>query len=165
MIFCNLFSQENKFALHLYNPIGLIQKAGIKLEYRTHQMGFLLSGIQYYGSLPRYPGTQGGLECRYYLKNDNTTGHESFLQAKGFAGYQQAVAASGDGFFSRFEVPEGNYYGLGFGGGRHFSYRAFFVDLHAGLKFARSTVEQEQAFYITGPASVLDFHFNLGFQF
>lgn len=160
-----MYSQKSNFALHVYNPLGLFQKAGVKLEYRTNQSGFLLGAIQYYGTLPEYPGTQVGIEYRHYSVSEPEKRSENFFYAKALAGQQKHVTAHGDGFFSVNEVLSGNYYGAGAGVGRHINFGHFFFDLNAGLKAVASTVTQGQAFYITGPASVLDLHFNLGCQF
>lgn len=159
-----VYGQKPKFALHVYNPIALFQKAGAKIEYRTTRMGFLLTGIQYYGSFPQYRGTQGGVECRGYFYVGSKD-QEYFLSSRAFVGQQQYVPQSGDGFFNLAEIPAGNYYGFGLATGRHFNFGHFFLDINGGLKFTKSSVEQDRAFYITGPASILDLHFNLGMQF
>ncbi|MDZ4668757.1 MAG: hypothetical protein SGJ00_12880 [bacterium] len=158
-----LYAQNSSFALHIYNPLGMFQKVGAKFEYRKNKMGFLIMGIQYYGYLPSYPGTQVGLESRYYTNPFNK--NENFIYGKVYGGYQQHTNASGDGFLRRAEVPASNYYGFGGGVGRHFNYQHFFIDINTGLKFSLSDVKQDDAFFITGPASYLDLHFNLGFQF
>lgn len=165
ILLSNGYGQESKVALHIYNPIGLFQKAGAKVEYRTNQIGFLFGAIQYYGSIPSYPGTQLGLEVRHYALSELNMKKERFLYARILTGHQNYMNAQGDGFMSVSEVPEGDYYGAGVGVGRHLNYGHFFIDLNAGLKYVASTVKQEAAFYITGPASYLDLHFNLGFQF
>jgi hypothetical protein len=51
------------------------------------------------------------------------------------------------------------------GVGRHINFNWFFMDVSTGLKIAYSTVKQANAFYIGGPASYFDLHFNFGFQF
>lgn len=157
------FAQTSNFAFHIYNPLGLFQKAGAKIEYRTPKMGFLIMGIQYYGNIPKYPGTQAGLELRYYLNPMKK--NENFIYGKTFGGYQQHVNPSGDGFLRKREVPSSRYYGLGAGLGRHFNFRHFFIDINTGLKYSFSDEKQAPAFYLLGPASYLDLHFNLGFQF
>lgn len=162
----SLFGQDYKVGIHMYNPLAYFQKTGFKVEYRYKTLGVLLGGIQYYGTTPRYPGSQGSLEGRYYWKNPNSAvGNEKFLQAKLFIGNQKFSPALGDGFFRTQEVPAGKYYGLGLGMGKHRSFGHFFLDVHAGLKVTISEVPQDRVFYTTGPASVLDLHFNIGFQF
>ena len=161
----NILAQQSHFAIHIYNPLGMFQKAGLKLEWRQKRMGLLLTGIQYYGSLPKYPGTQVGFEGRYYNKTNSLGKHDDFIYSRLFYGNQQHVDRSGDGFFNRAEVPAGRYYGAGIGVGRHFSYGHFFIDTNMGAKLTLSDVGQAAAFYITGPASYLDLHFNIGYQF
>ena len=161
----NIYSQEPIFALHLYNPIGLVQKIGGKVEYRTNRMGFLIGAIRYYGSMPTYPGTQLGLEWRHYSVPVPDRKAENFFYTRMLAGHQDHVASQGSSFFSVGEIPQGDYYGAGAGVGRHISYGHFFIDLNAGLKIVVSSVKQESAFYLSGPASYLDLHFNCGLQF
>ena len=62
-------------------------------------------------------------------------------------------------------MPEGNYYGAGAGVGRQWRYGHFFMDLNMGFKYVASQFKQASAFYITGPGSFLDLHFNIGLQF
>ena len=161
----NSYGQEPTFALHLYNPVNLFQKVGAKVEYRTNRMGFLVGAIQYYGSLPTYPGTQVGLECRRYSILVPDRRGENFFYTRMLAGHQEHLNSQGDGFFSVSEIPKGDYFGAGAGVGRHISFNHFFLDLNLGLKIVASTVKQDAAFYLSGPASYLDLHFNCGLQF
>lgn len=164
LLISKVVAQKNAFAFHIYNPVAMFQKAGIKLEYRHQQTGLLLSGIQYYGSWPKYPGTQAALEGRIYKKLQGAKVHENFIYSKIIYGYQQHANATGDGFFRRAEVLAGNYYGAGIGVGRHFNYGHFFIDINLGFKYTLSESKQATPFYITGPGSYLDLHFNIGFQ-
>lgn len=152
-------------AFHFCNPIALYQKVGAKIEYRTNQMGFLISAIQYYGTSPAYPGTQLALEWRKYAPFESERRSENFFYAKLIGGYQQHLNGSGASFLAVTEVPEGNYFGAGAGVGKHLNFNHFFLDLNAGLKAIASSVKQESAFYISGPASFLDLHLNIGYQF
>lgn len=161
----NSSAQKSTFAVHVSNPISMFRKAGLKLEYRTSRVGVLLMGTKYYGSLPKYPGEQGGVELRLYSKNEEQKTANPFLYTKVYAGHQDYFAGSGSGFTRVQDVPEGDYYGLGAGWGKHINFNPFFIDFNAGLKFTHSEVAQDIAFYITGPASYLDLQFNLGFQF
>jgi hypothetical protein len=156
------FAQSDIFALHISNPLGMYQKAGLKLEYKQKQMGLLITGLHYYGVLPKYPGSQIGFEGRYYNQPDSGKMHQNFLYSKIYYGHQRHVNQSGEGFFNRAEVPAGDYYGAGIGVGRHFNYRHFFIDLNAGFKYTFTEVNQATAFFITGPGSYLDLHLNLG---
>ncbi len=165
LLITTVFAQKSTTAIHLNNPLGMYQKVVLKLEYKHNQLGLLLTGMQFYGSLPKYPGTQVGFEGRHYIKYDSGSTHNNFIYSKLFYGYQQHVDQSGDGFFNRAEVPEGSYYGAGMGVGRHFNFGHFFFDLNTGLKYTFTNVDQATAFFITGPGSYFDLHFNLGYQF
>lgn len=164
LLLCNIvLAQNSKFAIHVFNPISLFQKAGVKLEYRTTKLGLLISGKQYYGNWPRYPGTQLALEARLYKTPQGRK--EDFVYGKIIGGHQQAVNASGDGFLRRQQVDAGDYYGAGIGVGRRINFNHFFFEMNGGLKYIYSDVNQENVFYITGPGSILDVHFCIGIQF
>ena len=164
-IFSNVYAQKNTFAIHVSNPLGMYQKTGLKLEYKQKQLGLLLTGLYYYGVLPKYPGAQIGVEGRYYNQPDSIKIHQNFIYSKLYYGHQQHVNQSGDGFFNRAEVPASNYYGAGIGIGRHFNFGQFFLDFNTGFKYTLTDVNQATAFFITGPGSYLDLHLNLGFQY
>lgn len=159
------FSETPHIAVHLSNPLGMIQKAGFKLEYRPAQTGLLVFATQYYGSLPDYPGTQLGLEGRRYLMQKEGKRSELFFYWKVLGGYQRERAAYGEGFTNHAFVPAGYYYGLGGGIGTHINFNHFFIEFNGGLKAVLSTTKQDLPFYATGPGSIIDLHFNLGFQF
>ena len=161
----NVSAQDNKFAIYLSNPIGMFHKAGGKLEYRGKKTGILVGAIQYYGAYPKFPGTQLSLEGRNYLAQKTPKEYENFIYLKVIAGHQNYYAGSGSGFTRRNEVPEGDYAGFGGGIGRHYNLKQFFFDFNTGLKYTVSEVKQTTAFYITGPASFLDFHVHFGVQF
>lgn len=159
------FSENPHIAVHLSNPLGLIQKAGIKLEYRQAQTGLLVFATQYYGALPDYPGTQLGIEGRRYLMPKAGKRSDIFFYGKILGGYQQERLAYGEGFFNNMAVVAGYYYGLGAGIGTHINFNHFFIEFNGGFKGVFSTTKQELPFYATGPGSIVDLHFNLGFQY
>ena len=165
LLVLNIFAQKSIFVFHISNPLGMIQKAGIKVEIRAKQLGFLATGTKYYGSLPKYPGMQVGLETRYYFKNDSIKKHENFVYAKYIYGHQYYVARSGDGFSSRPEVPENYYHAIGGGVGRHFNFDNFFIEFNGGFKYAISDIGRSSAFYFSRPGSYFNLHLNFGFQF
>lgn len=165
IISSSVSAQKNRFTIQLSNPLGMFQKTGLKIEHRTKGMGVLLGAIQYYGVLPRYPGTQLGLELRKYIVKKNLKDHENFFYLKFIAGHQNYFAGSGSGFTRLQEVPEGDYAGAGGGVGRRFNFELFFIDFNTGLKYVISEVEQSTVFYITGPASFIDFHIYVGIPF
>lgn len=159
------FAQESNFAVHISNPLGLFQKAGAKLEFKTGRIGVLLTGTKYFGRLPKYSGEKKGAELRLYSKIKEQEKHEKFLYMKVNVGHVDYFAGSGDGFTSFNAIPESNYYGIATGLGRHLNFNQLFIDINAGFQYAVPEVKQDAAFYITGPGSFLDLHLNLGFQF
>jgi len=162
----HLFSQNPTYAIHLSNPIGFLNKVGAKFELKTNRMGFLLCANNYFDIIvPHYPGVQLGLEWRAYSANDSNKKNDTFYYTKLIGGHQNFRHQSGDGFTNIREVPEGYYYGLGVGVGKQYNFNHYFIELNGGLKGVLSTVNQEPAFYITGPASFLDLHLNFGYQF
>lgn len=159
------FTQENNFAIHISNPLGMFQKVGVKLEFRTGRVGFLLTGIKYFGTLPKYSGEQGGGEFRLYNKDEEPKKHDKFLYVKLNAGHIDNFEGSGEGFTSIKPIPESNYYAIATGIGKHFNFNHFFIDINVGLNYAVPKVKQDISFYITGPGSFLDLKLNWGFQF
>lgn len=158
-------SHNPRFALHVRNPLTVFQKTTVKMEFSSLQSGILLFATQYYGSMPDYPGTQVGIEGRHFLVPDERKRSTFFFYGKALGGYQQERAAYGEGFLSHDYVPSGFYSGLGGGVGTHINIHHFFIEFNGGLKGILSTSAQELPFYITGPGSVLELHFNLGYQF
>jgi len=165
LITANGYGQKPEFALQLSNPLGLFQKVGGKFEYKLNQTGLLFCATRYYGTLPDYPGTQLGVEWRHYSLPMLNKRSENFFYAKLISGYQEERVSYGSSFFSHNYVPGGYYHGIGAGIGKHINYNHFFIEFNGGLKAVYSTVKQEAAFYLSGPASVIDLHFNLGYQF
>jgi hypothetical protein len=165
LITSNIYSQESESInkIHFSNPIALYNKIGVKFEHRKNQTSYLVFATQYFNTIPPYPGTQLGLELRRYLKNKPSLKSEIFLYSKLIGGHQNYRSGTGSSFLAVKEVPEGNYYGLGFGVGRHMQYKKLFIEISTGFKGVLSTVEQENPFYITGPGSIFDLHFNFGF--
>jgi len=163
-IVASSYAENPRYALHLSNPLGMVQKVGAKLEFRQNQTGLLFFVNQYYGNLPDYPGTQLGMEGRLYLIPALNKRSEFFFYGKLLGGYQQEREAYGDSFFAHAYVPGGMYYGLGGGIGKHINFNHFFIEFNGGLKGILSTAKQELPFYLAGPGSIIDLHFNLGFQ-
>jgi hypothetical protein len=146
-------------AIHFTSPIGLISKAGIKVEVRNGDASALLSATVYYGV---FRGGQFSLEGRRYLNGDKGTRGQSYGYAKGIGGYQQHLGhGSGFGY-----APESPYFGGGIGLGRHIAFRHFFFDFNTGLKYVHFLEPGiSDIFYVTGPGALLDIHVNWGFQF
>jgi hypothetical protein len=149
-----------QIAIYQSNPLGLITKERIKLEYRADDRNsVLLSLTQYWGLCP---GFQVFTEYRNYQQNSPKT--EMFYYCKGGwgNGNEYGIAAGETGPF--------NYALAGGGVGLHFNLGAsetFFFDMAGGLKAAiplSAPGGSFQFFYISGPGSVVDFNFHLGVQ-
>ena len=160
------------FGIYFTSPLGLLSKGGVKLEYRVNQTNALLLGYtQYWGF---FPGYQGNFEYRMYFPARKSKS-ENFIYAKagvGFADYNFLSDYYQPNVFgdekNTFTAP-GTYILGGGGIGRHISIDWFFIELNAGLKFAQVVgpvhVYNERLFYLTGPASIVDFNLHFGVQF
>jgi hypothetical protein len=63
-------AQDKTNAIYLSNPMGLINKFGIKFEFRHAQQGYVIGIMRYFDTFPNYPGTQLGLEWRRYANKN-----------------------------------------------------------------------------------------------
>ena len=134
----------------------------MKLEYRLdNRNAMLLSMAGYWGLCP---GVQGYAEYRnYHFVSRNT---EMFYYGKigGGTGDEHGLDAGDTGPFT--------YALTGGGMGYHFNMgkkKVFFMDLAFGLKWCQWLTSDPnggstQFFYLTGPGSVIDANFHLGFQ-
>ena len=144
-------------ALHFSSPLGLISKAGIKLEVRAERLSLLFLATNYHGIMPGY---QFGLEGRWYMAAKKALRAENFYYIKTVGGHQNRVEP-GSGFIS--ELPDTYYLGAGAGVGRHINFNHFFIEFNGGLKATVAPIS-DAFFYITGPGALIDAHFNFGFQ-
>jgi hypothetical protein len=166
LVFFNANAQKPSYALHVSNPLSIGNKFALKFEVRTKQLGFLAYGVQFTDILvPHYPGTQWGLEGRYYSLKGVTPKHTNFWYVKGIQGVQQQKFGAGTGFNVLEKVPKATYYGIGAGLGKRYIFKKLFLEYNIGLRTVRVTAKQDYTFYLTGPASILDLHFNWGFLF
>ena len=156
------FKVNAQVAIHLSNPLGLMSKARIKIEYRLDDRNaLLLSTTGYWGLCP---GLQGYVEYRNYHFVSRKT--ELFYYGKlgGGSGEEFGIDHGDTGPFT--------YALAGAGMGYHFNMgrsQRFFMDLAFGLKgcakiTATPNGDDFQFFYLTGPGSVADVNFHLGFK-
>ena len=158
--------QRSTFAVHLSNPLGYFNKAGIKLEYQRNRFGFLLGAAKYFDIIvPHYPGSQFMAEGRLYQKLDSNQKSRNFFYSKVLAGHLRYRPFTGSGFTAIQEVPESDYWGFGVGVGKKVAIKNFFFEINTGAKIVFPSVAQKLAFYVTGPGSIIDLHFNFGLQF
>lgn len=143
------------FAVHFTSPIGLLNKAGIKLEVRGGNTSVLLGATHYHAF---FPGEQFSIEGRKYLNWDGGKRGQFYGYVKGIGGHE-----NGDDEHAHAT----DYFGGGIGLGKHINFRHFFIDLNGGLKYVGAVYPHaigDDTFYFTGPGAVLDIHFNFGFQ-
>jgi hypothetical protein len=154
---------DRSLAFHFSNPLGIASKFRIKAEYRLDvQNAFLVSYTKYWGN---FPGYGAGAEYRSYWQT--LTDHENYVYVKGGLGnvrYRPFSVIKDESFY----YPPGNYFYGGAGIGRHWNFNHFFIDCNLGAKFTGVTASEgnynEVLFYLTGPGSVLDLNFHLGYQ-
>ena len=158
----NGYSQS--FAIHISSPFGLVNKFGLKAEYRQKNIGYLLFTNVYYGTVFAQPGSQFGAEGRYYFGTRRRVGGENFFYGKALGGVQNYVPSGGGGFFDQQEMLASYYYGVGAGVGRHFNLGAFFMEFNGGVKICVPSQNQGANYFVFGQGAAIDLHFNFGFQ-
>lgn len=145
--------------ISLSNPIALVHKVRIKLEYRENQGGLVIGGSVNYFSPNENFGYQAFIEGRYYFKNTlktpfaygkfgygNSTIMDFGLNTSG--PYDYAFAGAGIGF-------SGN---LG---------KRFFHEFNIGAKYCMGTNDFNQMytnsfFYLIGAGTMIDCNYHIG---
>jgi hypothetical protein len=157
---------DKKIGIYFSNPISLLSKGRIKIEWRIDQSDALQLSLAGYYAI--FPGSQESLEYRRYFRSPGVKS-ENFIYGKAGLGYNSTFQVN---LFSNGPDYDpnnpGNYYLAGAGVGRHFNFGAkehFFLDLAAGFKYCGTSGHAAQLFYITGPGSTVDIHFHFGWQF
>ncbi len=154
-----------RLSVHLSNPLGLVTKGGVKLQYRANNGHSFLAGYRKYWGF--FPGFQGAVEYHRYFRTWRRS--EGFLYGRvgmGESGYTPKP------YFSGWETPYNSPMSYGFagaGGGRRYNFGHFFIEANVGLKYAWLLDDikgyNENLFYSLGPASLIDCSFHFGFQF
>ncbi len=154
-----------RVSIHLSNPLSLLSKAGVGLEYRLNMTHSVLFGYQSYWGF--FPGAQGSVEYhRYYRSFDRS---EAFVYAR--VGIGSATYAPKP-YYSGWDAPyndPGGYLFAGAGAGKRYNFGPFFMEGRVGLKYAglleKITNINENLFYTLGPGSLVDCSFHFGIQF
>ncbi len=154
---------DAQLVLYQSNPLGLISKERLKLEYRFTSGHSIQVGAAFYYSF--CPGTQVFAEYRYYAKHEGQT--DFFYYGK--TGYGSAEDNS-----SRKSNASGvfDYALIGGGLGLHIRMgkkSRFLFDLAGGLKtfkiFTPTTQFDDLGFFIiTGPGSIMDINAHFGIR-
>ncbi|GAA4461337.1 hypothetical protein GCM10023093_05820 [Nemorincola caseinilytica] len=155
-----------RLSVHVTNPLGLLSKAGLRLQYRLSSANSVLLGYRHYYGF--FPGYQAFGEFHRYFSIQNAE-NEAFFYGKmgvGNAGYAPKP------YFAGAEDPYGvvdGYLFAGGGVGKRINIGHFFIEGNIGVKLA-SPIEKKDdynknLFYSLGPGSFLDCGIHLGLQF
>jgi hypothetical protein len=154
-----------RVSIHLSNPLSLLSKAGVGLEYRLNMTHSVLLGYRWYWGF--FPGYQGSVEYHRYYRSFERS--EAFVYARvGIGGATYAPKP----YFSGWETPyndPGGYLFAGAGAGKRYNFGPFFIQGKVGLKYGglleKKTNINDNLFYTTGPASLVDCSLQFGLQF
>lgn len=147
-----------QLSIYQSNPLGLISKERIKIEYHFNQQNSLsIAGAAYWNF---NQGQQVFLEYRRYSLNNNM-----YDDTKQFFWYGKfGGGISGNDANSKFIY---SIFGGGLGWHRYLSDN-FFIDIALGLKGSATTNNSSDdnnlKFITIGPGSFLDVAFHLGFD-
>lgn len=156
---------DRRMAIYFNNPLSLVSKFRIKVEYRLDvQKSVLVNYTLHWGI---FPGYSAGAEYRSYWE---TLGmNENYIYGRGGlgnVGYRRVPLINNQ---SDFAAP-GNFFFGGAGVGRHWNMKGHLVlDASIGAKFTGVPTPEgdynELLFYMTGPGAALEANFIFGFQF
>lgn len=152
-----------KLTIYQSNPLSLLSKERVKLEYNFNSKNSILaSGALYWGLSPGY---QAFAEYRHYTRPRRSS--EFFYYIKGGQGHCNYTS----GFYDRRDKGDAFSYILAGGGvGWHlypFKSKVVFFDLAIGAKTCRSTsssFDPYVSFFNAGPGSVIDANFHIGIR-
>lgn len=156
----------DRLAIHFSNPIGLVEKGGLKFEYRLSLQNAVLATYDRFWYF--FPGYRVGLE--YHRYHETWGNDENFIYGKagiGYAEYEPHNLYSG---WEKEYLEPGKYLYLEGGVGRRYHWGPFFIEINAGLKLAQLIDKpkgeyNQNLFYSVGPGSLIDCNLHFGFQF
>ncbi len=154
-----------RWSVHATNPLSLLSKAGVQLQYRLSSKHSVVAGYRHYYGF--FPGNQISIAYhRYFALNADD---EFFVYGRGGAGDAGYIPKP---YYAGAEDPyisPDKYLFVGGGVGRRYNFGHFFIEVNAGLKLAGLVENKEgynkNLFYATGPGSFLDCGLHLGLQF
>ncbi len=161
--------KDSHLAVFITNPLSGASKIGGLVEMRLRLSSFCIGATDYIGG---YTGIQYKFEYHKYLYTERR--NEYFWYLKAFGGdvtYEaDKLMLVGDG--TNKIIGPLNYYGGGAGFGRRYNWKHICLMVNAGLKYAAlpenlsdENRESFRVFYATGPGSIIDLNFRLGYQF
>ena len=159
------------FSISITNPLSAASKIGGVAEMRL-RLSALEIGFTNYMVMSAYPGKQYKLE---YLKFINTWRRNEFFWYLKILGGNSTYKSENLSFLgdkTNTTVGPVDYYGGGAGMGYRFNFNKFILTVNGGLKYValpENLPDQQRdnfrIFYATGPGSIIDFNFKLGYQF
>jgi hypothetical protein len=161
LIFClGVKAQYNGYTIYINQPIGLASKVRISIEKDvSSNYSLLLNYTNFYGLVG---GEQSYLELRRYYYEPKK--NDFFVYSK---------MGAGNSFQTNTVY---GIFGLGFGEKFYFDkYQRFSFVCIQGFKFCPNIIGDEDPdtapgglrglFYVIGPGSLIDLHFNFGYRF
>ena len=160
--------KPHHFGVMITNPLSAASKIGGLLEVRGNLSEINAAVTNYMGV---YQGMAYRLEYQKYIRTIYRNEYFWYIRALGGrATYHAASVPFGDN--SKEVLGEYQYYGAGGGFGRRWNFNHFFITMNAGLKITLLPIDMTdeardrfRLFYVTGPGSILDLNFRLGYQF
>lgn len=154
-----------RISIHVSNPLSLMSKAGVKLQYRLNENHSVVAGYRtYYGF---FPGYQSSVEYHHYYRTWERS--EAFFYGKFLYGnsvYSPKPYYTG---WDATYIDPGAYGALGAGLGKRYNFGPFFIEANVGLKYTQILEKKSgintNLFYTLGPGSLVDCGLQLGLQF
>lgn len=169
------FSYGYHISLQITNPLSLMSKYGGLLETRVGQSSVGLGYTLYNGA---YQGAQYKVEYMRFKRIFGSMDYrkkysENFWYVKALGGDAKYESKALETFGNKSDIslPSKTYIAAGAGVGKRFTMNHFCISINLGLKIAYFTdkiddnvKEQYNLFYATGPGSIIDLNFRLGYQ-
>jgi hypothetical protein len=161
--------KSHPVSIQITNPLSAASKIGGVFEIRYLNSSFNV-GFTTYNSA--YKGKQFKFEYEKYIRTWRRNEYFWYIKALGGDATYESDKLNFLGDKSGVTFGPAKYYGGGAGMGRRFNFNHFCVIVNAGVKYVALpedlTGDQRtyfRVFYATGPGSVFDLNFRLGYQF
>ena len=161
--------KTSALSIQLTNPISGASKIGGTVEMR---IGGSALAVSFTDFIAAYQGKQYKFEYRKYIPTNRRNEYYWYLKAYGgeVTYHSEKLPLVGDETGTL--IGPINYYGGGAGVGRRFNFNHIVILMNAGLKYTSlpenlpdESRESFRIFYATGPGSILDLNFKIGYQF
>ena len=162
-------SKYRAFSLQITNPLSGASKIGGVVEFKIMNSSFNIGFTDYYGV---YLGKQYKFEYEKYINTRWRNEYFWYVKVLGGTAQYESDKLSMFGDKSTVLVGPLDYYGGGAGFGRRFNFNHICVLVNAGLKYVAlpenlsdQNREYFRVFYATGPGSIMELNFRIGYQF